>query len=109
MKYSTRFSDAIHIVVFIAAGGSDGDLSSAAIAKSLNKNQTQVRQIMAQLKRHHILDSVPGHVCPQLVKDPAELDLATIYQPLTAGTYCTSTMKLIRSAGSGRGCPTRWT
>ena len=37
MKYSTRFSDAIHIVVFIAAGGSDGDLSSAAIAKSLNK------------------------------------------------------------------------
>lgn len=34
MKYSTRFSDAIHIVVFIAAGGSDGDLSSAAIAKS---------------------------------------------------------------------------
>lgn len=85
MKYSTRFSDAIHIVVFIAAGGSDGDLSSAAIAKSLNKNQTQVRQIMAQLKRHHILDSVPGHVCPQLVKDPAELDLATIYQAVDGG------------------------
>ena len=80
MKYSTRFSDAIHIVVFIAAGGSDGDLSSAAIAKSLNKNQTQVRQIMAQLKRHHILDSVPGHAYPQLVKDGAELDLENIYQ-----------------------------
>ena len=46
MAYSTKLSDALHLLVFVATEP-DSDLSSTAIAKSLAANPSSVRQLMA--------------------------------------------------------------
>jgi len=81
MKYSTKLSDAIHVLTFIALGGNGNhDLSSNAIAHSLNKNASQVRQLMSQLKRQHLLDSTTGHPQPQLTRPATAISLCNIYE-----------------------------
>ena len=50
MKYSTKLSDAVHVLCFISINPSQ-DLSSAAIAKSIHTNPGYVRQIMMSLKK----------------------------------------------------------
>lgn len=49
MKYSTRLSDAVHILTLIALNESP-TLSSGAIAESIHTNPSYVRQFMAKLK-----------------------------------------------------------
>ena len=49
MKYSTKLSDTIHILIFIALGD-DEQLSSTKIAESIKTNPAYVRQLMATLK-----------------------------------------------------------
>lgn len=80
LKKSTRLSDAIHIMAFIAVGGNNGNLSSTAIAFSLNKNPAQVRQIMSNLRKNSLITSIPGHVAPTIAKDPANITLREIYE-----------------------------
>ena len=48
MKYSTKLSDTIHILIFIALGD-DEQLSSTKIAESIKTNPAYVRQLMACL------------------------------------------------------------
>ena len=50
MKYSTKLSDTIHILIFIALGD-DEQLSSTKIAESIKTNPAYVRQLMATLKK----------------------------------------------------------
>ena len=50
MKYPTRVSDAVHIMVFIHLDPTQ-DLSSTAIAYSIKTNPSYVRQLMAALKK----------------------------------------------------------
>ena len=45
MKYSTKLSDAVHIMAFIAIH-QEYDLSSAVIADSIQTNPAFVRQII---------------------------------------------------------------
>ena len=49
MKYSTRLSDAVHLLLFIHLEP-DADLSSAAIAASIHTNPACVRQMMSRLR-----------------------------------------------------------
>ena len=50
MRYSYKLSDALHIMTYIDLYP-DGDLSSAAIANSIEANPSVVRGTMARLKR----------------------------------------------------------
>ncbi|MFC6165496.1 Rrf2 family transcriptional regulator [Lactiplantibacillus dongliensis] len=85
MKYSTKLSDAIHVLTFIALGGNGNhDLSSTAIAHSLNKNASQVRQLMSQLKRADLLSSTTGHPQPQLTRPTTDISLCNIYEAVDA-------------------------
>lgn len=79
MKYSHKLSDAVHILAFvhIYAGG---DLSSAAIAASVEANQSMVRQLMAKLVKGGLLNTRPGKVEPSLAKAPEEITLLDIYR-----------------------------
>lgn len=47
MKYSTRLSDAVHILAFIALSP-DCDLTSNKLAESIQTNPAYVRQLMVR-------------------------------------------------------------
>ena len=79
MKYSTKLSDAVHIMAFIAIN-QDFDLSSAAIATSLKTNPAFVRQIMMKLKKAGLMSSVTGHAKPALTRPAEQITLLDIYK-----------------------------
>lgn len=79
MKYSTRLSDAVHILIFIHQSNSS-TVSSADIATSIQTNPSYVRQIMAQLKASGLISSSRGQATPELGKPPEETTLLEIYK-----------------------------
>lgn len=54
MKYSTRLSDAVHILAFIALYP-DCDLTSNKLAESVQTNPAYVRQLMSALRKGGLL------------------------------------------------------
>lgn len=79
MKFSTKLSDAVHIMAFIAIH-QEYDLSSTVIADSIQTNPAFVRQIMMKLKKAGLMSSVNGHAKPSLAKDTEEITLLDIYK-----------------------------
>ena len=79
MKYSTKLSDAVHIMAFIAIH-QEYDLSSTVIADSIQTNPAFVRQIMMKLKKAGLMSSVNGHAKPSLAKPAEEITLLDIYK-----------------------------
>ncbi|MEE0771681.1 MAG: Rrf2 family transcriptional regulator [Anaerovoracaceae bacterium] len=79
MKYSTKLSDAVHIMVFIALH-SDNMLTSEKIAESVKTNPAYVRQKMSCLKKAGLISSVKGHPKPALTRQPEEITLLEIYR-----------------------------
>lgn len=79
MKYSTRVSDAVHIMAFIVLNPK-GSLSSNSIAESLHTNPGCVRQLMSALRRAGLLSSVQGHPTPSLTAAPSAITLLDIYK-----------------------------
>ena len=67
MKYSTKLSDAVHVMVLIAIN-QEKSLSSASIAESVHTNPGFVRQLMLKLKKAELMTSVAGHARPSLSK-----------------------------------------
>ena len=79
MKYSTKVSDAVHILAFIRLNPVDS-LSSNRIAESIRTNPGCVRQLMSALRKAGLLSSVRGHPRPALAKLPAEIILLDVYK-----------------------------
>ena len=78
MAYSTKLSDALHLLVFIATE-QGADLSSTAIAKSLAANPSSVRQLMGRLRRAGVITSVTGHARPALVRPAQSISMLEVY------------------------------
>lgn len=81
MKYSHRLSDAVHILAFILIY-QGGDLSSNAIASSIEANPSMVRRLMARLSKSGLLISRPGLVAPKLGRPAEEITLLDIYRSI---------------------------
>lgn len=79
MAYSTRLSDALHLLVFIVTE-QGADLSSSAIAKSLACHPASVRQMMGKLRRAGLITCVTGHAQPALARDPASVTMLDVYR-----------------------------
>ena len=79
MKYSTRLSDAIHILIFIIVSNGQ-PVTSGQIAESVQTNPACVRQIMGQLKKGGLIESVAGQPRPSLSRDAAAISLLDIYK-----------------------------
>ena len=79
MKYSTKVSDAVHILAFIQLNPT-GSLSSSSIAKSIRTNPGCVRQLMSALRRSGLLSSVQGHTRPSMTRRPSAITLLDIYK-----------------------------
>ncbi|AVH75201.1 Rrf2 family transcriptional regulator [Weissella koreensis] len=78
MKYSHKLSDAVHILAYVYIYA-DGDLSSKAIASSVETNQSMVRRMMSNLVRAGLLNSQPGKVELSLAKAPQDISLLDVY------------------------------
>ena len=79
MKYSTRLSDAVHILSFIALYP-DCDLTSNKLADSIQTNPAYVRQLMSALRKGGLLVSVKGHPRPALAREPEKITLLDTYR-----------------------------
>ena len=79
MAYSTKLSDSLHLLVFVATER-DRDLSSTAIAKSLAANPSSVRQLMGRLRRAGLITSVTGHARPELARPARDISMLDVYR-----------------------------
>ncbi|OTN77216.1 hypothetical protein A5886_002313 [Enterococcus sp. 8G7_MSG3316] len=78
MKYSTKYSDAIHILAYIHLF-KGSDLSSDRIAQSVETNPAYVRRIMSDLRVSGLLASQRGKPNPTLTREPKDISLLDIY------------------------------
>lgn len=83
MKYSHRLSDAIHILTYIGASDIvEDDLSSRAIAGSINSNPSLVRRLMSALKNAGIINSEPGRAAVSLSRETNQITLFDVYKAI---------------------------
>lgn len=81
MKYSHKLSDAVHILAYIDIF-KDEDLSSKAIANSVESNPSLIRRLMSSLSKAGLLETQSGIVSPKLSRPADEISLLDIYQAL---------------------------
>ncbi len=79
MKYSTKLSDAVHLLAFICINPKQ-NLSSAVIAVSIHTNPSYVRQLMMALRKSGLLSSVQGRAKPELTRRPEQITLLDVYR-----------------------------
>lgn len=81
MKYSTKLSDAIHVLVMITLNPLE-NLTSTRIAESIHTNPAFVRQIMSALRKAGLITSISGHAKPAVSKSPSLITLYEIYKAI---------------------------
>lgn len=79
MKYSTKLSDALHILVFLSLSDSQR-LSSARIAQSVKTNPAYIRQLMAALKNAGLLSNTQGQANATLTRSPGKITVLDVYR-----------------------------
>ena len=84
MKYSTRLSDAAHVLALVAMSA-DEPLTSDAIATSIRTNPAFVRQLMSVMRKAGLVTSVRGHPRPSLARSASEISLFDIYRAVEGG------------------------
>lgn len=83
MKYSHKLSDAVHILAYLKIYQGD-DLSSRAIAASIESNPSVVRSLSSDLRRAGLIKSQQGVAGAELAKDPADINLYDIFMAINA-------------------------
>lgn len=78
MGYSTKLSDAIHILSYIELF-KGGNTSSQAISQSIKTNPVVVRRLMAKLKKANLIHSSKGKANPTLSRSPSKITFYDIY------------------------------
>lgn len=82
MKYSHRLSDAIHILTYIGISDSNTDLSSRAIAGSIDSNPSLIRRLMATLSNAGLINSTPGKISLELSRSAKDISLLDVYKAI---------------------------
>ncbi|WP_125710759.1 Rrf2 family transcriptional regulator [Companilactobacillus zhongbaensis] len=78
MKYSHKLSDAVHVLSYIEIF-QDEDLSSKAIADSIESNPSLIRRLMSSLSKAGLLITRSGSVSPRLSRPADQISLLDIY------------------------------
>ncbi|WP_143461308.1 Rrf2 family transcriptional regulator [Levilactobacillus enshiensis] len=78
---NTQFSDTIHVLVYIAYFEGK-KMTSQEIASSLETSPSLIRKIMANLKRHDLLEPTHGPTQLALSRKPDAITLRDIYATL---------------------------
>ncbi|KRK37351.1 Rrf2 family transcriptional regulator [Levilactobacillus parabrevis] len=86
MRYSHKLSDAVHILAYVEIYHDD-DLSSMAIAQSVESNPGLVRRLMAALRAAGLLATQRGTAAPEITRDPADISLLDIYRAVETNDH----------------------
>ena len=78
MKYSTKLSDTLHILVFLSLV-TEQRLTSARIAESVKTNPAYIRQLMSALKAAGIISNTQGQANASLLRSPDEITMLDVY------------------------------
>ena len=78
MKYSTKLSDTLHILVLLSLV-TDQRLTSARIAESVKTNPAYIRQLMSALKAAGIISNTQGQANASLLRSPDEITMLDVY------------------------------
>ena len=78
MKYSTKLTDTLHILVFLSLV-TDQRLTSARIAESVKTNPAYIRQLMSALKAAGIISNTQGQANASLLRSPDEITMLDVY------------------------------
>ena len=81
MKYSTKLSDALHILAFLNMGAGQR-ITSARIAESVKTNPAYIRQLMVALKSAGIITSSQGQAKAELTRQPGEITVLDVYRAI---------------------------
>lgn len=81
MRYSTRLSDALHILMLIQFSGANA-LTSKAIANSVYTNPSYVRTLMAKMKAAGLITSSQGSAGALLARPAEEISMLDVYRAL---------------------------
>ncbi|OUP11102.1 Rrf2 family transcriptional regulator [Collinsella sp. An2] len=79
MAYSTKLSDALHVLAYVAMQQGE-NLSSETIARSLACNPSSVRQLMGKLRRAGLIASTTGHPRPRLARAVDAITMLDVYR-----------------------------
>ena len=79
MKYSTKLSDTIHLLIFLYLGEGQ-KMTSAKIAGSVKTNPAYIRQLMSVLKNAGLIFSIQGQAKTSLTKDPRQITMLDVYR-----------------------------
>jgi Rrf2 family protein len=84
MANNTQFSIAIHVMAALGCG-CDKDITSAALAASVNTSPSFVRRVLAKLSRAGLVATATGKAGKTwLARDPKQISLLDIYQAVDA-------------------------
>ena len=79
MKYSTKLSDTIHLLVFLYLAEGDR-ITSAKIAESVKTNPAYIRQLMSALKKGGLITSDRGQANAALTRNVDRITMLDIYR-----------------------------
>ncbi|MFT8331592.1 MAG: Rrf2 family transcriptional regulator [Bifidobacterium psychraerophilum] len=86
MRYSTRFSDAVHILAYIAVFSDTDSVTSDILAASIETNPTNVRKIMGLLRQHGLIRTVNGRPKPTLSRPVEDITLYDVFTSVQGDT-----------------------
>lgn len=82
MKQSVQLSDSVHIMLYLAIKHNPDQLTSEAIAQSVNTNPSAVRKIMSNLKKAGLISSHRGKADPVIIRPLEDITLLDIFHSL---------------------------
>lgn len=85
MKESHKLSDAVHILAYVEIY-KNGDLSSTAIANSVESNPSLIRRFMSRLTKAGLLNTEKGKSNPQLALPALDITLLDILNAINDDT-----------------------
>lgn len=80
MQLSSRFTMAIHILLFIKQYENEYKITSSFLASSINTNPVVVRKIMIQLKESKIIETSRTNGTVSLTKELSKITFFDIYK-----------------------------
>lgn len=81
MRYSTRLSDALHILMLIQFSG-ESALTSKVIANSVYTNPSYIRTLMAKMKAAGLITSSQGSAGALLARPAEDISMLDVYRAL---------------------------
>lgn len=80
MQISSRFTIAVHILVYVATYHKEEKITSDVLAASIQVNPVIIRNILGQLKKADLIAVKRGQGGISILKDYEEISLLDLYQ-----------------------------